>query len=85
MTSPLSTPDTVSARIPPSRIELFSSYAKLAARVTNLRTILQNDPEEFPLTQEDCQLWVDDVRSILLDFTTLTHLTSLHFPPRAQS
>jgi len=48
--------------------ETFALYPRLAARVTNLRTIIQN-PESF--TSADTALWVEDVKSVTTDFLTL--------------
>lgn len=52
--------------------ELFRAYPRLAARVTDLRMILQN-PES--LTKENAQLWAEDVQSVMNDFMQLCDLT----------
>ena len=55
--------------------ECFNSFTKLAARVTNLRTILQ-EPEV--IQPGEAQAWAEDVRSVVQDFVILTELTRAH-------
>lgn len=50
--------------------EIFSLYPQLAARVTNLRTILQN-VESAPISLADANAWVDDVKSVMEDYMQL--------------
>lgn len=71
------TPDTINQKAE----ELFQLFPQLAARVTNLRTIIQNP--EATLYQKDKIAWVQDVRSTLDDFMTLLDQTKAlisHFP-----
>lgn len=53
--------------------ELFRLYPQLAGRVTDLRSILQN-PEV--ITRENCNIWTEDVKSVMADFMTLADLTA---------
>lgn len=55
--------------------ECFNSFTKLAARITNLRTILQ-EPEV--IQPGEAKAWAEDVRSIVQDFITLTEETRKH-------
>ena len=55
--------------------ECFNSFTKLAARVTNLRTILQ-EPEV--IQPGEAQAWAEDVRSVVQDFVVLTEETRKH-------
>ena len=55
--------------------ECFNSFTKLAARVTNLRTILQ-EPEV--IQPAEAQAWAEDVRSVVQDFIILTEQTREH-------
>ena len=55
--------------------ECFNSFTKLAARVTNLRTILQ-EPEI--IQPGEAQAWAEDVRSVVEDFVVLTEETRKH-------
>lgn len=66
---PLSSPANLSEE------ECFAAYTKLAARVTNLRTILQ-EPET--IQQGEARAWAEDVRSIVEDFVHLTEQTREH-------
>jgi hypothetical protein len=50
--------------------ELHAMYPRLAARVTHLRTIL-NEFEETPPSTASLDLWVADVQSVTTDFLTL--------------
>ena len=64
----------------PSQVELgeqecFAKYTALAARVTNLRTILQ-EPEI--IQPGEAKAWAEDVRSIVQDFVILTEETRKH-------
>ena len=71
------TPDTLNQKAG----ELFQLFPQLAARVTHLRTIIQNP--EIPLTKEDKLAWIQDVRSTLEDFMNWTDQTKAlisHFP-----
>ncbi len=54
---------------------LFSLYPKLAERVTNLRTILQNI-ETTPPTHEDAIAWSDDMKSVLRDLMSMGEQTA---------
>ena len=56
--------------------ELFSLYPQLAARVTNLRTILQN-VESFPISLVDANSWIDDVKSVMEDYMQLNDRAAL--------
>lgn len=67
----------MSERVPqfdgkPSVDGLFRAYPLLAARVTDLRAILQN-PEA--ITKENTRLWAEDVQSTMNDFMQLCDLT----------
>ena len=53
----------------------FESYTKLAARLTNLRTILQ-EPEV--IQPGEAKAWAEDVRSVVEDFVVLTEETRKH-------
>jgi hypothetical protein len=53
---------------------LFQMYPKLAQRVTNLRTIIQNP--STPITTEDRKAWAEDVKSVLADSMTLFEMTA---------
>jgi hypothetical protein len=53
---------------------LFQMYPKLAQRVTNLRTIIQNP--STPITAEDRKAWSEDVKSVLADSMTLFEMTA---------
>lgn len=53
--------------------ELFKLYPRLAARVTDLRSILQN-PEL--ITRENCDAWAEDVKSVTNDLMVLTTHTA---------
>ena len=55
---------------------LFGLYPKLAERVTNLRTILQNI-ETTPPTHEDAIAWSDDMKSVLRDLMSMGEQTAL--------
>ena len=66
---PLPTPSTLAEE------ECFAAYTKLAARVTNLRTILQ-EPEV--IQPGEARAWAEDVRSIVEDFVHLTEQTREH-------
>lgn len=55
--------------------ECFNSFTKLAARITNLRTILQ-EPEV--IQPAEAQAWAEDVRSVVQDFIVLTEETRKH-------
>lgn len=55
--------------------ECFNSFTKLAARITNLRTILQ-EPEV--IQPAEAQAWAEDVRSVVQDFIVLTEQTRAH-------
>ena len=55
--------------------ECFNSFTKLAARVTNLRTILQ-EPEV--IQPAEARAWAEDVRSVVQDFIVLTEETRKH-------
>lgn len=55
--------------------ELFSLYPRLAERVSNLRTIIQNVEDFYP-TEEDCKLWTEDVKSVMDDYMQLTDDTA---------
>ena len=55
--------------------ECFNNFTKLAARVTNLRTILQ-EPEV--IQPAEAQAWAEDVRSVVQDFIVLTEETLKH-------
>lgn len=61
--------------LPVSQADLFASYTKLAGRVTNLRTIIQNAPLADCVTLEDAKAWAEDVRSVTQDFIFLTQST----------
>lgn len=54
--------------------EIFGLFPQLAARVTNLRTIIQNP--EVPITKADKLAWSEDVKSTLNDFLTLLDKTA---------
>ena len=58
-----------------SEEEVFALYTKLAARVTNLRTILQ-EPEV--IQPKEARDWAADVVSVMEDFQTLAILTRKH-------
>ena len=82
MSSPSETPKLLTAEGIPvkSPVELaeqecFESYTKLAARVTNLRTILQ-EPEV--IQPGEASSWAEDVRSVVEDFVVLTEETRRH-------
>ena len=82
MSSPSETPKLLTADGIPvkSPVELgeqecFNSFTKLAARVTNLRTILQ-EPEV--IQPGEAQAWAEDVRSVVQDFVVLTEETRKH-------
>ena len=66
---PLKTPEELGEQ------ECFNSFTKLAARVTNLRTILQ-EPEV--IQPGEAQAWAEDVRSVVQDFIILTEQTRAH-------
>lgn len=53
--------------------EIFRLYPALAARVTNLRAIIQTPSN---ITRENVDLWVDDVRSTMADFILLNERTA---------
>ena len=53
----------------------FEKYTALAARVTNLRTILQ-EPEA--IQPGEAKAWAEDVRSVVSDFVILTEETRKH-------
>lgn len=53
---------------------VFALYPRLAANVTNLRTILQN-PEH--VTKEDIQFWSEDVKTVLKDLMELAETTAI--------
>jgi hypothetical protein len=69
--------------LPPASVlseqECFEKFVPLAARVTNLRTILQ-----FPeiITREEAIDWVADIDSVMTDFMTLLDHTREHVKKR---
>jgi hypothetical protein len=56
-----------------TREDVFGMYTKLAARVTNLRAILQND---IPLSLQDAVTWTEDYKSVMSDLMQLGELTA---------
>lgn len=57
----------------PTTEEVFRLYPRLAANVTNLRTIIQN-PEH--VTKAEIQLWSQDVKAVLKDLMELAETTA---------
>lgn len=58
------------------RKRLHALYVPMAARVTNLRTILLNPPHDY--SYECARFWAEDVRSTVTDLTTLLEMTKTY-------
>lgn len=54
--------------------ELFPLFPQLAARITNLRSILQHPAG--PISSADKLAWVEDVKSTMDDFMVLMDKTA---------